>query len=229
MSEKIRDLYSTRFSGEETLAKKNKMWQTLCNHFFSKWLSDVAITCDGKYTIVDVAAGYCEFINNISADYKYAIDLNPDVVKFAASDVTAIVGTVNDIQDEIENGTVDAVFMSNFLEHLDSKEQISDVFARVKTLLKSGGRALVLQPNIKYIGGKYWDFFDHKLPLTENALIECAEIHGYKTIACIKKFLPYTTKSALPKAPWIIALYCKMMPLSGWFFGEQSFLVFEKQ
>ncbi len=26
---------------------------------------------------------------------------------------------------------------------------------------------LVLQPNIRYVGGAYWDFLDHHLPLTD--------------------------------------------------------------
>jgi SAM-dependent methyltransferase len=142
--------------------------------------------------------------------------------------VTAIVGTIQDSAEQIGFETVDAVFCSNFLEHLDTKEAISDIFSVTKQLLRKGGRMLILQPNIKYTGGKYWDFFDHKTPLTEDALVECAAIHGFKTVKVIKKFLPYTTKSALPKAPWIISLYIKLMPFSGMIFGEQSFLVFEK-
>ena len=231
MKNQLQNLYKTRFSGDELINKKNRIWQVLCANWFQRYIPLPPHTCPSSkplITVVDMAAGYCEFINNIEADYKYAVDLNPDILKYASESITAIVGTPLDMAAKVGIETVDAVFLSNFLEHLDTKELVSEVFAQAKSLLRTGGRLLILQPNIKYTGGKYWDFFDHKLPLTENALLECAEIHGFRTVACVKKFLPYTTKSTLPKAPWIVKLYCKLMPFSGWLFGEQSFLVFEK-
>ena len=86
----------------------------------------------------------------------------------------------------------------------------------------------ILTPNIRYVGGKYWDFYDHITPITEKALIEAGELCGFRVRKCIKKFLPFTTKSRLPKAPWIVRMYLRLMPLSGWFFGEQSFLILQK-
>lgn len=97
------------------------------------------------------------------------------------------------------------------------------------SLLEKGGDVWILTPNIRYVGGKYWDFYDHITPITDKALIEAAELIGYRVKKCIPKFLPYTTKSALPQAAWIVRLYLKLMPLSGMVFGEQSFLVLSKQ
>ena len=43
----------------------------------------------------------------------------------------------------------DVVFMSNFLEHLQSKQLVLDTFHEAYRTLKSGGKIIVLQPNIR--------------------------------------------------------------------------------
>lgn len=183
-----------------------------------------------KGPIVDVAAGYCDFINHYhcpAKSQKFAIDVNPDVEKFAASDVTAICGGIGQLSKHFRENSVSLFFMSNFLEHI-TKDQIKDLLNTEYWLLQSGGKVMILTPNIKYVGGKYWDFFDHITPITEKCLIEEAETIGFHTSACISKFLPFTTKSRLPQAQWIVRCYLRLMPVSGHFFGEQSLLIFTK-
>lgn len=94
--------------------------------------------------------------------------------------------------------------------------------------MDKGGKLIILTPNIKYVKGKYWDFFDHITPITENSLIEILELNNFKIIKCQKKFIPYTTKSKLPQSDWIVWLYLKLMPFSSFFFGEQSLIVAQK-
>lgn len=117
--------------------------------------------------------------------------------------------------------------MSNFLEHI-SKDAIRKLLEDEYNLLKKDGKVLILTPNIRYVGGKYWDFYDHITPITEKSLIEEAETIGFHTEKVVKKFLPFTTKSRLPQAQWIVRLYCRLMPVSGWFFGEQSLVLLKK-
>jgi hypothetical protein len=93
---------------------------------------------------------------------------------------------------------------------------------------RGGGKLLILQPNIKYTGGAYWDFIDHKVALTEQSLIEAGELCGLKVNNCLRRFLPYTTKSNIPQHPFFVWLYLKLLPLSGFFMGQQTFLVLEK-
>ena len=215
----LRELYDARFAGEKE--KKNSMWKILCRYWFDDYVRKDDI-------VADVAAGYCEFINNINAKEKIAIDLNPDVARYADKDVKTIVSSISEITDRVPPHSIDVFFVSNFLEHLNSKDEIIKLFSDLKTLLRDRGRIMILQPNIKYVGGEYWDFIDHKMPLTEKALYELAEMNGMKVTKCVTKFLPYTTKSRLPKSDWLIALYLKMIPVSGWFFGKQTFMVMEK-
>ncbi|MDH4042016.1 MAG: SAM-dependent methyltransferase, partial [Gammaproteobacteria bacterium] len=63
-------LYQNRFT-EDQLPRKNAIWQVICSRFFQKYI-------EPGDTVVDLACGYGEFINNISAGEKIAIDLNPD-------------------------------------------------------------------------------------------------------------------------------------------------------
>ena len=66
-------LYSNRFSEQERKIKL-RMWKTLCESFFSKYVSPDS-------TVVDIGAGYCEFINSIRARRRIAIDLNPETTR----------------------------------------------------------------------------------------------------------------------------------------------------
>jgi SAM-dependent methyltransferase len=115
-------------------------------------------------------------------------------------------------------------FASNFFEHLPSKKDILMTLAEVRRVLRPGGRFLILQPNIRYVGEAYWDFFDHHLPLTERSLLEALEIEGLSPIEVRSRFLPFTTKSMLPQHPLLVRLYLKF-PIAHWFLGKQSWIV----
>lgn len=221
MNTDLQKMYDNRFKVEEK-NKKGAVWEEICKYLFKNTHREYNI-------IVDVAAGYCDFSNHI--DYnckKYAIDVNPDVKKYAKDGIEVIVDNIENLSLHFEENTISLFFMSNFLEHI-SKDAISRLLKTEYSLLESGGEVWILTPNIRYVGGKYWDFYDHITPITEKALMEEAELIGYKVKTCIPKFLPYTTKSRLPKAPWIVHLYLQLMPLSGRLFGEQSFLVLSKE
>ena len=223
MSDNLQDLYNTRFSDEEK-KNKNGIWVEIC-----AFINRVFGTEDG--IIVDVAAGYCDFINNYKStetQKKYAIDLNPDVEKYADSSVTTICDGIEALDKYWNEGTVSLFFMSNFLEHI-SKEQIHNLLRDEYRLLKKGGKLLILTPNIKYVGGKYWDFFDHITPITDKAIIEEAETIGYKLEKDIERFMPFTTKSRLPQAQWMVRAYLRLLPIMGKIMGEQSLIMFVKE
>jgi len=82
---------------------------------------------------------------------------------------------------------------------------------------------LVLHPNIRFCGNAYWCFFDHITPLDVKSLGEILSVCGFEIVESRPRFLPYTTKSALPKSLFLIALYLKMPFVQG-IFGQQSFL-----
>jgi SAM-dependent methyltransferase len=211
----LSSLYRHRFP-ESELAEKNAIWQVLCQDFFSR---HVAATD----TVVDIGAGYCEFINNIRCARKIAVDLNPEVRRRADQDVEVLNESCTAIAS-LPAASVDVVFMSNFLEHLPDKALVLDTFREARRLLRPGGRVIVLQPNIRFLYAEYWDFFDHHTPLSDRSLVEGLQLAGLEPTLVIPRFLPYTTKSRLPKAPWLIRLYLRV-PLAWRILGKQALVV----
>jgi hypothetical protein len=87
---------------------------------------------------------------------------------------------------------------------------------------------LILQPNIRHVGAAFWDFFDHTLPLTEKGMAEALNVAGFDVREERSRFLPYTTKSALPQWGWIVRTYVNVRPLQ-WLFGKQMLILGERR
>ncbi|MFH1743488.1 MAG: glycosyl transferase, partial [bacterium] len=90
----------------------------------------------------------------------------------------------------------------------------------VHRILKTGGHFIALGPNLRYLPGEYWDFWDHLIPITDRSLTELLENLDFEIVNCYPRFLPYTTRSRLPQAPWLVRLYLKA-PLVWKFMGGQ--------
>src|SRR6516164_4647998 len=211
-------LYRHRFLDED-LPRKRLIWQILCREFLQRHVGANAV-------VLDLACGYGEFINAIEAQVRHAADLNPDSPRHLDPGVI-FHATSADRLDDIPDESIDVVFASNFLEHLPDKAALSSVFKESFRVLKPGGRFVVLGPNIRYLPGAYWDFYDHHLPLTHLSLAEGLTIHGFMVDLLIDRFLPYTTKSRLPAHPRLISLYLKA-PFVWRFLGKQFFAVARK-
>ena len=197
----VKDYYRHRFSAEER-KRKNKIWHSLCRYAFQKHVSY-------SDTVMDLGAGYCEFINNIKCKRKIAVDINPETKKFAKRGVEVFNKSPLTLGKTFRE-EIDIVFISNFFEHLNSKEEIINIMEVVNSILKPGGKIIVMQPNISLAGEKYWDFIDHKLPLTVPSLVEALGITNFALAETVEKFLPFTTKNSYPVYPWMIYLYLKL-------------------
>lgn len=206
-------LYRNRFAQQGEM--RGDLWSVLCSDFFQRWVPETS-------TVLDVAAGHCEFINNIVAGRKLAVDLNPDLTNRAAPDVEARV-TRSDAMDHLADSSVDRVFISNFFEHVP-REVILSTLVEVRRVLRPDGKLLVLQPNIRYCARDYWMFFDHLTPVDDRALVEAFAAAGFDVELNIPRFLPYTTKSRLPSGPRLVSLYLKV-PLAWKVMGAQAFMV----
>jgi len=208
-------IYKIRFS-EKELAFKSALWLVLCRDFFQQYIPREA-------TVLDLGAGFCEFINNIKAKAKYAVDLSEETGRFAGPDIV-VYKTPGNRLDMFADNSLDVVFTSNFFEHIPTKKEISEILQEVYRVLRPGGLFLILQPNIKYLYADYWDFFDHYTPLSHLSMCEALRISGFSIVKCLPKFLPYTTKSAMPKALILVKLYLHI-PLIWRLFGKQMFIV----
>lgn len=212
-SEDLQALYRNRF-GEAHHARED-LWKVLCSEFFQRWVPDSA-------TVLDVAAGHCEFVNNIRARRRIAVDINPDVVIHAAPEVE-VLQSRSDEMTQIPDGSIDRVFISNFFEHVP-RDTIVSTLREVRRVLATDGRLLVLQPNVRYCAKDYWMFLDHITPVDDRALAEAFAATGFDVETCYPRFLPYTTKSRLPSGTALVKWYLRV-PLAWKVLGAQAFMV----
>lgn len=211
----LQDLYRARFDERErhNLAVT---WRALCRHYLQRWVPE-----DG--VVLDLAAGEGNFIRNIRARRRIALDVNPDVRRLEEEGIEVCVCPADEVGERFA-GELDVLFTSNFFEHLRSKDEMLELLASCRRALRSGGRILVLQPNVRYVGGAYWDYFDHHLPLTDKSLGEALTLAGLEVEELVPRFLPYTAKSRLGGLAPLTALYVRV-PLLWRVFGKQAFAV----
>ncbi|WP_417385596.1 class I SAM-dependent methyltransferase [Gimesia sp.] len=194
---------------------RQSVWQILCSEFFSKYVSPDA-------RVLDLGAGWCEFINNVKAGQKYAMDLNPDTEKRLSPDIRFLHQDCSTKWD-LEPGSLDVVFTSNFLEHLPDKDGVTRTIAQAYECLAPGGCLICLGPNIKFLNGAYWDFYDHYVALTELAVEEVLRLEGFDVELCVDRFLPYSMSQGSTPPLFLLRLYLKFSFL--WRFAGKQFLV----
>jgi SAM-dependent methyltransferase len=213
----LQELYRTRFA--ERAEYRQRVWVVLTS-FFSQWIPAEA-------TVLDLGCGWCEFINAVRCSRKFAMDMNPDARLHAGADVT-VLGQDCSEEWKVAAGSLDTVFTSNFFEHLPSKALLQKTILQAHRALRPGGRLIALGPNIKYVGGAYWDFFDHYLALTEESLSEVLRNCGFEVRVCWPRFLPYTMSNGGEYPIWILRGYLSL-PMAWRFFGRQFLIVAEKR
>jgi SAM-dependent methyltransferase len=209
----LQRIYHRRFG--QTAAYRQRVWKVLTASFFSRWITPDA-------TVLDLGCGYGEFINHIRAREKLAMDLNPDSSKHLAREVRFFEQDCSSPWPLAE-GTLDVVFTSNFFEHLPDKTCVKQTLRQAFRCLKPGGKLIAMGPNIKYLPGQYWDFFDHHTFLTEVSLGEALEVEGFLLETVIPRFLPYTLVNTLEYPLFLLQLYLKLPWL--WRFKGRQFLV----
>ncbi|KAB0637201.1 class I SAM-dependent methyltransferase [Burkholderia stagnalis] len=211
-------LYRKRFA-DHVLARKDAIWRTIYGSFLKRYVAP-------GDTVVDVASGYGEFINHVRARRRIAIDLNPDARRSLEAGIEFHQAAATQV-GELVAGQADLLFTSNFLEHLPDKATLDTFLGSVRRALKPGGRYLILGPNLRYLAGAYWDFYDHHLGLTDKSLAEALHLAGFEIERSIDRFLPYTTQGALPTHPALVWLYLRLPPV--WpLLGKQFFIVARK-
>ncbi len=212
----LKEIYTRRFT-ENDAAEKDLIWREIAAYL----QRTIPIPTGGE--ILDIACDRGDFIRNISARGRWATDLR-DVSQHLPRDVHFVQANGIDLHKFLPNSHFDVVFMSNYLEHLPTSEHVIAQLNVARQLVKPGGKVVVLQPNIRLIGGSYWDFIDHQVGLTDRSLIEAGELAGLSTHRVIRRFLPFTTKSRLPRHPVLVRWYLRFPPV--WtVMGKQSLYI----
>ncbi|PYL04662.1 MAG: class I SAM-dependent methyltransferase [Verrucomicrobia bacterium] len=134
---------------------------------------------------------------------------------------------INHIRWKVRDSCLDVVFSSNFFEHLPSKSALSETLAQAWRCLRPGGKLIAMGPNIRFLPGRYWDFWDHQIPLTHLALLEVLRLRGFKPVKVFDRFLPYTLINTRPYPLLFLRIYLKL-PFMFRFFGKQFLVIVQK-
>ncbi len=216
-SKELAKIYERRF--DEHILYRDQIWKLLTSEFFSKYVSP-------RDHVLDLGCGYGEFINNISCASKIAMDMNPSARNHLAPGIKFIEQDCS-LPWDLPDDSLDLIFTSNFFEHLPSKKTLANTLDQAYRCLRSGGRIIALGPNVRFIGGAYWDFWDHHLPLTDTAVSEALGIQGFSVEESIDRFLPYTMVNKRKFPSILVSLYLKL-PIAWKFFGKQFLVVGRK-
>jgi ubiquinone/menaquinone biosynthesis C-methylase UbiE len=208
------EIYGDRFSDSDAHAK-DAIWKEITK-FLQRYIPADA-------SVLDIACDRGDFIRNIVAGEKWATDIR-DMSNTLTEDVRFVRGNGLELDHILPVGYFDVAFMSNYLEHLGSNDNVLRQLKVTSRVLKPGGRVIILQPNIRLVGARYWDFIDHSVALTERSLVEAAVLSGFVTETLIVRFLPYTTKSRLPRSRALVRAYLRT-PVLWRVFGKQSLYV----
>ena len=214
MSRVLPELYEARFDEREVSAKDG-VWREIVR-YLERWIDPAA-------PVLDVACDRGHFIRWVNATERWATDIR-DVQASLPPDVRFVQASGLALEEAVPASYFGTVFMSNYLEHLDSSDAVIEQLRVAAQLLKPGGRVIVLQPNIRLVGPHYWDFIDHRVALTERSLLEAAERAGLQTVDLITRFIPYSTKGRLPTAAPLVRAYLRFRP-AWWVLGRQSLYI----
>lgn len=168
--------------------------------------------------VLDIGAGYCDFINNVVSKKRIALDYSPDFKQYADKGVQTVESKVTDM-GAVEGETVDVVFASNLFEHL-TDEDLDKTMKEVRRVLKENGRLILMQPNYRLSYKTYFDDPTHKKVFSDEALKNFLISYGMEIELSKPKFLPFSLKSRpsiIPVFPWVIRayLYSPIKPFAG--------------
>ncbi len=205
--------YERRFG--ERADYRRDVWRILTRSFFQRYVPSGA-------AVLELGCGWGEFINQIQAARKLGMDLNPASRGRLNKDVEFL---HQDCAERwpLEDGTLDTIFTSNFFEHLPDKGSLGRTLREALRCLKQGGRLICLGPNIRFLPGAYWDFWDHYLPLTDRSMTEGLELTGFRVEQCVPRFLPYTMARERNPPLWTLRAYLRMPAL--WPLVGKQFLI----
>lgn len=174
---------------------------------------DTWLDCSGP--VVELGAGYCDFVNSVRAQERHAVDVSDQVTLHAAAGVTAHVGTCERLA-MFEDASCTTVLASNLLEHL-SIEGIAATILEIQRVLRPGGRLVAIHPNFRLAPRRYFDDYTHRTVLTDRSLSDRISASGMDIVRVEPRFLPLTMNSRLSFGYKLIRPYLRLplRPMAG--------------
>ena len=167
--------------------------------------------------VLEIGAGYCDWINHVRAGRRLAVDIWPGVLRHTGTGVEGRVLDVATSLDSLGERVFDVVLASNVLEHFDP-DTASRITGQVASLLKPGGRFVLVQPNFRHAWRRYFDDYTHRSIFTDVSLPALLRAHGFEIERVQPRFLPYSMRGAGALArPWLVRAYLRspVKPMAG--------------
>jgi len=175
--------------------RRDVVWKALWRYHFSR-----IVPADG--CVLDIGCDYGDFINNVVARRRIALDAWPDFPRYLDAGVEPLVGDVTELA-HLADHAVDFAFASNLFEHLP-QSSFATVLDILRAKLSQRGTLTILQPNYRYAYREYFDDYTHVAVYSHVSMTDFLGANGYEVIEVQPRFLPLTVKSRLPVSPWLI-------------------------
>lgn len=179
--------------------RRARVWNVVAQHL-------AAQVAPGAH-VLELGAGYCDWINNVRAARRVAVDVWPELPAHTAPGVEAMVLDISQGLHALGDASFDVVLASNLLEHF-APDAAAEVVGDVARVLRPGGRFIVIQPNFRYAWRRYFDDYTHRSIFTDVSLPALLRAHGFEIVDVTPRFLPYSMQGVrLPIARWLVQAY----------------------
>lgn len=180
-------------------AHRAVVWRAVAGHL-ARWVPSGA-------PVLEIGAGYCDWINHVAAPERVAVDVWPDFGAHAAAGVEAVVLDASRDLPSLGQARFGAVLASNVLEHF-SPEAAATVAGDVYRALRPGGRFVIVQPNFRLAYRRYFDDYTHRAIFTDVSLPAMLRSVGFAIEHVEPKFLPYSMQGAsVTPRGWLVRAY----------------------
>jgi len=178
--------------------RRATVWKALWHYYFRHRIAP-------SDQVLDLGSGYGDFINNVVATRRVAVDVWPGFAAHLDDGVEAIVGPVSDLS-RIADGSIDYAFASNLFEHL-TQQEFAHALSGLRGKLSPDGSLTILQPNYRYACREYFDDYTHVSIYSHVSICDFLAANGFEPVEVHPRFLPLTVKSRLPAWSPLIGLY----------------------
>jgi SAM-dependent methyltransferase len=178
--------------------RRATVWKALWHYYFRHRIAP-------SDRVLDLGSGYGDFINNVVAARRVAVDVWPGFAAHLDDGVEAIVGPVSDLS-RIADGSIDYAFASNLFEHL-TQQEFADTLTSLRGRLSPNGSLTILQPNYRDACREYFDDYTHVSIYSHVSICDFLAANGFEPVEVHPRFLPLTVKSRLPAWSPLIGLY----------------------
>jgi cyclopropane fatty-acyl-phospholipid synthase-like methyltransferase len=197
--------FNTRFVEDQ---RRAEVWRHLVR-YLSRFVPDQA-------DVLELGAGYCYFINQIAARRRVAVDVFPELPRYAAAGVETSVGDAHAFLRKSPPESFDFIFASNFFEHFEWAE-LNEMLPLVVRALRPKGTLGLVQPNFRTAPRRYFDDFTHRTVFTDVSLRDWLTANGLVVTHLEARFMPLTVKGSGGGLSFLVPLYLRLpvRPLAG--------------